>query len=164
MLDDEISVEEGKAEIKALDSRRNELNAQLKAADEPPPLLHPMIVDLYHSKVESLAEALAARGHAPRSLGDAPRAHRFDCCGSENGQLRLDLKGNLAAMLAAAHLPSRAKYGSALRRVHRSFSGGGQTKRSPETGDLIVPVQMVAGLATAATCNSGANAHSSCVG
>jgi site-specific DNA recombinase len=41
----------------------------------------------------------------------------------ENGQLRLDLKGNLAAMLAAAQ----------------------QTKRSPETGDLIVSVQMVAG-------------------
>lgn len=39
----------------------------------------------------------------------------------EKGQLRIDLKGNLAAMLAAAQ----------------------QTKRSPETGDLLVPVQLV---------------------
>jgi hypothetical protein len=41
----------------------------------------------------------------------------------EKGQLRIELKGNLAAMLAAAQ----------------------QTKRSPEMGDLLVPVQLVAG-------------------
>jgi hypothetical protein len=38
-------------------------------------------------------------------------------------ELRIELKGNLAAMLTAAQ----------------------QTKRSPETGDLLVPVQLVAG-------------------
>ncbi len=37
--------------------------------------------------------------------------------------MRVELKGNLAAMLAAAR----------------------KTKRSPETGDLLVPIQMVAG-------------------
>src|SRR5260221_6047505 len=41
----------------------------------------------------------------------------------EKGQLRIELKGNLAAMLTVAQ----------------------QTKRSPETGDLFMPVQMVAG-------------------
>ena len=41
----------------------------------------------------------------------------------EKGQLRIELRGNLAAMLTAAQ----------------------QTKRSPETGDLFVPVQLVAG-------------------
>ena len=41
----------------------------------------------------------------------------------EKGQLRIELRGNLAAMLTAAQ----------------------QTKRSPETGDLLVPVQLVAG-------------------
>ena len=41
----------------------------------------------------------------------------------EEGQLRIELRGNLAAMLTAAQ----------------------QTKRSPETGDLLVPVQLVAG-------------------
>ena len=40
-----------------------------------------------------------------------------------NPQLRIELRGNLAAMLAAAQ----------------------QTKRSPETGDLFVPIQLVAG-------------------
>ena len=41
----------------------------------------------------------------------------------DEGQLRIELRGNLAAMLTAAQ----------------------QTKRSPETGDLLVPVQLVAG-------------------
>lgn len=36
MLDDEIAVGEGKAEIKALDARRKELQARLENADEPP--------------------------------------------------------------------------------------------------------------------------------
>ncbi len=41
MLDDEIAVDEGRVEMKALDGRRKELEAQLNAADEPPALLHP---------------------------------------------------------------------------------------------------------------------------
>jgi hypothetical protein len=41
----------------------------------------------------------------------------------EEGQLRIELRGNLAAMLTAAQ----------------------QRKRSPQTGDLLVPVQLVAG-------------------
>ena len=51
---------------------------------------------------------------------------RFDCLDSaEKGQLRIDLRGNLAAMLTGAQ----------------------ETKRSPETGNLLVPVQLVAGAA-----------------
>jgi len=34
MLDDEIAVDEGKVEIKTLDSRRKELEAQLTASDD----------------------------------------------------------------------------------------------------------------------------------
>jgi hypothetical protein len=58
MLDDVVPPDKGKPEMKALEERRLELEAQLKAADEPPPLLHPVIADLYHSKVEALADAL----------------------------------------------------------------------------------------------------------
>ena len=46
MLDDEIAVGEGKADIKTLDARRKELQAQLENADEPPLLLHPEMADL----------------------------------------------------------------------------------------------------------------------
>lgn len=41
-----------------LQSRKGALLAQLAVADEPPPLLHPSMADLYRSKVEQLAAAL----------------------------------------------------------------------------------------------------------
>jgi hypothetical protein len=52
----------------------------------------------------------------------------------QDGQLRIELRGNRAAMLTAAK----------------------QTRRSPETGDLLVPVQLVAGGATSGTCSCSA--------
>jgi hypothetical protein len=44
--------------MKALDTRRKELQAQLENADEPPPLLHPEMAELYRQKVTTLAQAL----------------------------------------------------------------------------------------------------------
>ena len=79
--------------------------------------------DLYRSKVEELAAALLradTRLEASEMLRGLIEAIVLT---PEKGQLRIDLKGNLAAMLAAAQ----------------------QTKRSPETGDLHVPIQLVAG-------------------
>lgn len=123
MLDDEIAVDVGKAEMKALDGRRKELEAQLKTADEPPPLLHPSMADLYKSKVEELASALQ-REDTRLEASEALRGLIESIVLMPQGdQLRVELRGNLAAMLTAAQ----------------------QTKRSPETGDLLVPVQLVAG-------------------
>ena len=65
LLDDEIDMAEAKAEMKALDARRKELEVQLKAANEPPPLLHPSMADLYRSKVEEL-DIVGARLFSPR--------------------------------------------------------------------------------------------------
>ncbi len=123
MLDDEIAVDEGKAEIKALDARRKELQAQLENANEPPPLLHPEMADLYRQKVTTLAQALErsdTRTEATEALRGLIDAIALT---PEHGTLRIDLKGNLAAMLSAAT----------------------NAKRSPETGDLSLQVQMVAG-------------------
>lgn len=44
-----------KAEWNGLQERKTTLQAQLTTADEPPPLLHPRMADLYKSKVEELA-------------------------------------------------------------------------------------------------------------
>jgi site-specific DNA recombinase len=123
LLDDEIDMDEGKAEMKALDARRKELEVQLKAADEPPPLLHPSIADLYRAKVENLAAALQREDTRLEASETLRGLIDSIVLTPEKGQLRIELRGNLAAMLAAAQ----------------------QTKRSPESGDLIVPVQLVAG-------------------
>ena len=104
-------------------NRRGELEAQLKAAKEPPPLLHPSMADLYRSKVEDLASALQREDTRLEASEMLRGLIDSIVLIPDEGQLRIELRGNLAAMLTAAQ----------------------QTKRSPESGDLIVPVQMVAG-------------------
>lgn len=123
MLDDEIAVDEGKSEMKTLDARRKELQAQLETADDPPPLLHPEMAELYRLKVTTLAQAL----EHPETRSEATEALRglidaIVLTPAEDG-LRIELQGNLAAMLGATV----------------------QSKRSPETGDLLLQVSMVAG-------------------
>ena len=123
LLDDEIAVGEGKAEIKALDARRKELQAKLETADEPPPLLHPEMAELYRQKVTTLAQAL----ERPETRSEATGALRGlvdDIVMTPvDGQLRIELKGNLAAMLGATV----------------------QKKRPSESDDLSLQVSMVAG-------------------
>jgi site-specific DNA recombinase len=123
ILDDEIAVDEGKVEIKTLDARRKELQAQLETADEPPTLLHPEMAELYRQKVTTLAQAL----EHPETRTEASDALRglIDAIvlTPDEGALRIELRGNLAAMLSAAT----------------------NAKRSPETGDLSLQVVIVAG-------------------
>src|SRR6266849_8540845 len=112
-----------KDELIAIGDRKEVLAKQLDTANQPPPLLHPSMADLYRTKVEELAAALVredARTEASETLRGLIDAIVLM---PEKGQLRIELRGNLAAMLTAAQ----------------------KTRRSPETGDLLVPVQLVAG-------------------
>src|SRR5207253_2589074 len=52
-----FALAELKAEWDALQARKETLVAQLAEADEPPPLLHPSMADLYRTQVEALAAA-----------------------------------------------------------------------------------------------------------
>ena len=81
------------------------------------------MADLYRTKVEQLAAALQADGTRLEASETLRGLIESIVLTPEKGQLRIELRGNLAAMLAAAQ----------------------KTKRSPETGDLLLPVQMVAG-------------------
>ena len=123
MLDDVVSTSEGKEEMLGLTARRDELQHQIKTAHEPPPLLHPSMADLYRTKVEQLATALQADGSRLEASETLRGLIDSIVLTPHEGQLRIELRGNLAAMLTVAQ----------------------QTKRSPDSGDLIMPVQMVAG-------------------
>jgi site-specific DNA recombinase len=118
-----VPASEVKDELNANAARREELKAKLAAADAPPPLLHPEMAGLYRQKVTALAEALehsetrTEASEALRGLIDAI------VLTPDQGELQIELKGNLAAMLGAAQ----------------------NAKRSPETGDLSLQVVMVAG-------------------
>ena len=123
MLDDVVSTSEGKEEMLGLTARRDELQHQIKTAHEPPPFLRPSMADLYRTQVEQLAAALQADGSRLEASETLRGLIDSIVLTSHEGQLRIEQRGNLAAMLTVAQ----------------------QTKRSPDSGDLIMPVQMVAG-------------------
>ena len=83
------------------------------------------MADVYREKVGSLCVALESRGRAvevPRA-GHPRRSIEAIVLEPDGDKLRITLKGNLAAMLGATL----------------------QSKRSPETGDLLLQVSLVAG-------------------
>jgi site-specific DNA recombinase len=118
-----VAPSEVKDELNANAAKREELKATLAAADAPPPLLHPEMAGLYRQKVTVLGQAL----EHPETRTEASEALRglIDAIvlTPNQGELQIELKGNLAAMLGAAQ----------------------NAKRSPETGDLSLQVVMVAG-------------------
>ena len=118
-----VAASEVKDELNANAARREELKAKVAAAEALPPLLHPEMAELYRQKVTALAQAL----EHPETRTEASGALRglVDAIvlTPDQGELRIELKGNLAAMLGAAQ----------------------NAKRSPETGDLSLQVVMVAG-------------------
>jgi len=120
---DGVKGSELKDRMADLQARKEALLAQLVVADEPPPLLHPSMADLYRSKVEELAAALQREDTRLEASEMLRGLIDSIVLMPDGGQLRIELRGNLAAMLTAAQ----------------------QTKRSPETGDLHVPIQLVAG-------------------
>ena len=114
-----------KDELKAKVVRPEQLEAQLAATEETPPLLHPELARIYREKASELARAL----REPDTRCEATEALRGlvdsvvltpDLAGAT---LQIELRGNLAAMLGATV----------------------QTKRSPESDDLSLQVSLVAG-------------------
>jgi len=96
---------EVKDEMMALKTRKDELRARLARVNQPPPLLHPNMADIYRRKVTDLATALSdenSRAHAAEALRGL-----IECITlfADGESLRIELKGNLAAMLKAAEAP-----------------------------------------------------------
>jgi len=121
---DGVPASEVRDELTANAARREELKARLAAADAPPPLLHPEMAELYRMKVTTLAQAL--EGSETRTEATEALRGLIDAIvltPDQGEPLRIELKGNLAAMLGAAQ----------------------NAKWSPETGDLSLQVVLVAG-------------------
>jgi site-specific DNA recombinase len=118
------------AEMKRLETRKTELADRLAIAEEPPPLLHPHMAEIYRQRISTLYESLQdqrAKAEAAeifRSLIDQVMLV------PDKDDLAIVLRGDLAAML--------------------SFAAG---KRKPGflpeaglLGDLVSPVSVVAGV------------------
>jgi DNA invertase Pin-like site-specific DNA recombinase len=88
------------AEMRRLETRKAELSEKLATAQEPPPLLHPNMAEIWRQRIADLHEALQ---------DDTTKAEAFELLRSlidrvtlvpEDGELAIELKGDLAAMLA----------------------------------------------------------------
>ena len=121
-IKDGVSALSIKDELLSLEARRAELQSRLEAP-EMPELLHPRMSDVYREKVGSLCLALEneeSRTGAREAIRALIEAILLE---PDGDQLKITLKGDLAGMLSAAR----------------------DSKRSPETGDLMVQIKLVAG-------------------
>jgi hypothetical protein len=111
-----------KDELLSLESQKAQLQSRLEAP-EMPELLHPRMADIYREKVGSLCIALEneeSRTSAVEAIRALIEAITLE---PEGDELKITLKGDLAGMLTAAR----------------------DSKRSPETGDLLLQIKLVAG-------------------
>jgi site-specific DNA recombinase len=98
-----------KDEMVALEARRLELRGRLGAASPPMPRLHPNLAQLYRQKVTNLAEALNdenTRLEAAECIRDLIEEIRLV---PENEKLRVELYGELAALINLANEHPRSK-------------------------------------------------------
>ena len=105
-----------------LEARKVELQSRLEAP-EMRELLHPRMSDVYREKVGSLCLALESeesRTGAREAIRALIEAIQLE---PDGDKLKITLKGDLAGMLSAAR----------------------DSKRSPDTGDLMVQIKLVAG-------------------
>ena len=104
-----------KERMQGLERRREALEAELAAAAEPKPRLHPNLAEVYRQKVAALHEALAAEdgGHevreAMRALVEAV------VLVPDDGRLAIEVRGDLAAILALGQNASTRRRAGSLR-------------------------------------------------
>ena len=86
----------------ALEARRAELMQFLADAEEPPPLLHPSMAELYRSRLTNLYEALG-REETRTEAAEIIRSLVDEIVLTpENGEFNIDLRGDLAGILTIA--------------------------------------------------------------
>ncbi len=113
-----------KDELLALERRQDELTTLLATAEQPEPLIHPNLAEVYRRKVAALHVALQCdetrleAAEIIRSLVDEI------VLTPENGELRIDLRGELAGILAMST---------------------GSKKPAAQTHDGLEQIKMVAG-------------------
>jgi site-specific DNA recombinase len=78
ITEDDAPIKALKEELKALEARQAELDRILAEAEEPPPLLHPNMAEIYRSRLTSLHEALGREETRTEGRRDHPVAGRRD--------------------------------------------------------------------------------------
>ncbi|MFE0757887.1 recombinase family protein [Inquilinus sp. NPDC058860] len=104
-----------KAKIEALEARKAELTAGLAEANEPPPLLHPNLAEVFRQQIVALHEKLQAEETKAEAAAIVRGLVDRITLVPENGALSIVLRGDLAAMLSfAAHSKKPSLLGDGL--------------------------------------------------
>ena len=121
-IKDGVSALSIRDELLSLEARKAELQSR-RDAPEMPELLHPRMADAYREKVGSLCRALESEESRTSAVEAIRALIEAIVLGPDGDRLNITLKGDLAGMLSAAR----------------------DSKRSPDTGDLMGQIKMVAG-------------------
>jgi len=121
-IKDGVSALSIKGELLSLEARKAELQSRVEAP-EMPELLHPRMADVYRAKVQNLCGALEREDSRTGAVEAIRGLVETILLEPDGERLKITLKGDLAGMLSAAR----------------------NTKRSPDTGDLMVQIKLVAG-------------------
>ena len=112
ITDDDAPIRALKDELRALEARRTQLEAAKAKAKAPQPLLHPNLAELYRRKVSQLQAAL----QYPKDREEAFELIRglIDqiVLTPAKGQLEIEIKGQLAAILELCDGARKAKPGT----------------------------------------------------
>jgi len=114
-IKDGVSALSIKDELLSLEARKTKLQLRLDAP-EMPELLHPRMADVYREKVGSLCSALESEERRTGAVKAIRALIETILLEPDGDQLKITVKGDLAGMLSAAR----------------------DSKRSPDTGDLMV--------------------------
>ena len=103
-LKDAMPIDMVKERSGKLDTRKKELQAFLEGAEEPPPLLHPNMAHHYRVQVDELYAALQEDSDAKRmAAAEMLRSLvREIVLTPEDGTLQIDVRGDLAGILAVS--------------------------------------------------------------
>ncbi|MBK8175222.1 MAG: recombinase family protein [Rhodospirillales bacterium] len=91
-----------KDKIEQLEARKAELASKLANAHEPPPLLHPNMAEIWRQRIGGLHEVLADEAAKAEALALLRSLIERVTLVPERGQLAIELRGDLAAMLTFA--------------------------------------------------------------
>ena len=85
--------------IKELEARQYQLQEKLDHATDPEPLIHPNLAEVYRVKIEELSSLLVDPQHKAEAFGIIRELIDEVRLVPEDGDLRIDLRGDLAGIL-----------------------------------------------------------------
>ncbi len=101
-MEDLTTIRAYEAKMRELEAHKHDLERMLAKAEEPPPLLHPSLAEVYRTRIGALSEALGredTRAEAAQVVRSLVSAIELV---PEGGELAILLRGDLAAMLSFA--------------------------------------------------------------